>query len=55
MKNLFILLVVLSSFAMAFLDPENGNNFIEFVDIEPSGQDEKALHLTAKNKKYLKS
>ena len=47
MKNLFIfvILALSSSWVVAFVDPENGNNFIEFSDMEPSGRDQAAPYI----------
>jgi hypothetical protein len=47
MKNLFIFVVLAlsSTWVLAFVDPENGNNFIEFSDMEPSGRDQGAPYI----------
>jgi len=46
MRILILLLIILTSpYAVSFVDPENGNNFIEFVDMEPSGKDEGAPYI----------
>lgn len=46
MKYLFLICaVVCSSWAFSFVDPENGNNYIEFIDMEPTSKDQGAPYI----------